>query len=229
MGSEAEVTEQESSIPRLPLFSVSPLQKPMESPERPGTVTPPLQTSGSVPFRWEQEPGKPRLCNALVPFINPTEKCLELPPRLLGVASPTLLQQGPYVTSNRFRSPSIKIEEDNSCYGSFSSDRGLLGSTMGVLIKRDSAWFGSWRKNVKRDQISGGSHVFPSSSNGTIGIAETTVTHNKMMKRSGSSSSFSRHGKSRVWTTIREGMKQVVPLKWRSKRLKKKDGNGLRL
>ncbi|WJX85738.1 hypothetical protein P8452_68146 [Trifolium repens] len=232
MGSEGEASEQESSIPRLPLFSVSPMQKQMESPERPGTVTPPLQTSGSVPFRWEQEPGKPRFCNALVPFINPTEKCLELPPRLLAAASPTLLQQGPYVTSNRFRSPSFKIEEDNNCYGSFSSDRGLLGSTMGVLIKRDSAWFGSWRKNVKRDQINGGSHVFPSSSTGTIGIAETpTGTHNntKMMKRSGSSSSLSHHGKSRVWTTIREGMKQVVPLKWRSKKLKKKDGSGLRL
>ncbi|RHN49564.1 hypothetical protein MtrunA17_Chr7g0275851 [Medicago truncatula] len=233
MGSEAKA-EQESSIPRLPLFSVSPaamkIQMQMESPERTGTVTPPLQTSGSVPFLWEQEPGKPRLCNALVPFTNPSsDKCLELPPRLLLVPSPTLLQQGPHVTSNRFRSPSFRIE-DNNCYGSsFSTDKGLLGSTMNILIKRDSGWFGSWRKNVKRDQVSGGSHVFPSSSTdkdtGTIDIAD----NNKIMKRSGSSSSLSHHGKSPTWTTIRKGMKQVVTLPWRSKKLKKKDGSGLKL
>ncbi|CAK8544937.1 unnamed protein product [Lathyrus sativus] len=215
MGSEAEGNQQ-SSIPRLPLFSTPPAMHMKSSPERSGTVTPPLQTSGSVPFRWEQEPGKPKLCNALVPYINPTDKSLELPPRLLVVPSPTLLQPGPYVTSNRFRSPSFRIENNTNCYGS--------SGTKNILVKGDSGWFGSWRKNVKRDQVTGGSHVFPSST----GIAETPVTHNnKMMKRSGSSSSHSHQDKPRVWRSIREGMKQVVTLQWRSKKLKKKDGSSL--
>ncbi|KAL5061305.1 hypothetical protein RYX36_032909 [Vicia faba] len=217
MGSEGN---QHSSIPRLPLFSTpSAMQMKSSSPERSGTVTPPLQTSGSVPFRWEQEPGKPKICNALVTYVNPTDKSLELPPRLLALPSPTFLQQGPYVTSNRFQSPSFRIENNTNCYGS--------SGTKNILLKGDSGWFGSWRKNVKRDQVTGGSHVFPSSS---TGIAETPVTHNnKMMKRSGSSSSFSHHGKARVWTSIREGMKQVVTLQWRKKKLKKKkDGSSLK-
>lgn len=235
MGSEGN---QQSSIPRLPLFSAPPAKQMKSSPERSGTVTPPLQTSGSVPFRWEQEPGKPKLCNALVTYINPADKSLELPPRLLVVPSPNLLQQGPCVTSNRFRSPSFRIEDNTKCYGS-SGAKNIL----------------SWRKNVKRD--SGGSHVFPSST----GIAETRVTHNNnKMIRSGSSSSHPHHDKSRVWVklqlflhsmfqlswncicncyiiiitmhlqrTVREGMKQVVTLQWRNKKLnKKKDGSSLK-
>ncbi|CAL5195045.1 unnamed protein product [Lathyrus oleraceus] len=216
MGSEGN---QQSNIPRLPLFSTPPAMHMKSSPERSGTVTPPLQTSGSVPFRWEQEPGKPKLCNAIVTYINPSDKSLELPPRLLVVPSPTLLQQGPYVTSNRFRSPSFRTEDNTNCYGS--------SGTKSILLKGDSGWFGSWRKNVKRDQVIGGSHVFPSSSTGN---ADTAVTHNnKMMKRSGSSSSFSHRGKARVWTSIRDGMKQVVTLQWRNKKpKKKKDGSSLK-
>ncbi|XP_058740661.1 uncharacterized protein LOC131612937 [Vicia villosa] len=160
----------------------------------------------------EQEPGKPKLSNALVAYINPTDKSLELPPRLLVVPSPNLLQQGPCVTSNRFRSPSFRIEDNTKCYGSSGAKN--------ILLKGESSWFGSWRKNVKRD--SGGSHVFPSSA----GIAETPVTHNNnKMIRSGSSSSHSHQDKSRVWRTVREGMKQVVTLQWRNKKLKKNYGS----
>ncbi|XP_020210916.1 uncharacterized protein LOC109795788 [Cajanus cajan] len=44
----------------------------------------PLHSSASVPFRWEEEPGKPWPCSALISFsnVNPP-KSLELPPRLL--------------------------------------------------------------------------------------------------------------------------------------------------
>ncbi|KAJ1414726.1 hypothetical protein SESBI_18669 [Sesbania bispinosa] len=164
MGSEAE---EQSLILRLPLFSVPPMQM-QSSPERSGMLTPPLHSSAAVPFRWEQEPGKPRPCNALVTFSNPTDrKCLELPPRLL-IPSPTTLLQGPYVVNNRFRSPSFKMSSRYNCYGSFSTDRKPLGAL--VLIKgggfKDTGWFGSWRKRafkIKRE-VTGGSHVFPSSS-----------------------------------------------------------------
>ncbi|KAK7285769.1 hypothetical protein RJT34_20550 [Clitoria ternatea] len=212
MGFEAEA--EQKRIPRLPLLSMP----AMQSPERPGTVTPPLHKSAAVPFRWEQEPGKPRPCSALVAFSNTNDflpKCLELPPRLL-IPSPTTLLQGPYVSSNRFRSPSFRTTPN--CYG---SDLGNIVPTKGVGIK-DYGWFGSWRKKafrVKKREVTGGSHVFPSSN-------DKETTHMPNMKRSGSSSSLSSHGKSRVWTSLCEGLKQVVP--WRSKKLKK-DGSGHRL
>ncbi|XP_057439681.1 uncharacterized protein At4g00950 isoform X1 [Lotus japonicus] len=208
MGSEAE--HEQSSMLKLTLFSVPATQ--MQSPERSGMLTPPINTSAAVPFRWEQEPGKPKLCNALITFDN---KCLVLPPRLL--------TPSPYVASTRFRSPSFKMSKGYNCYGSsFSADnKGLLGPM--VLVKDTDRWFGSWRKKafkVKRE-VAGGSHVFPSSD-------ATADTHNKLIKCSGSTSSSSLpHGKSRFWTSIREGMKQVVP-SWRSKKLKK-DGSALRL
>ncbi|XP_061372903.1 uncharacterized protein At4g00950-like [Gastrolobium bilobum] len=214
MGCEAEA-EEHSKIPMLPLFSIPTI---MQSPERSGMLTPPLHTSAAVPFRWEQEPGKPRPCNALVTF----SKGLELPPRLL---APSLLE-GSFVTSNRFRSPSFR--KSNNCYGSFSADRGLHGAmvlTKGEAIK-DKGWFCSWRKKgfkVNRE-VTGGSHVFPSST-ATFGDTHNKVNRSKM-KRSGSFSSSLSHNKSRVWTTICEGLKQVVP--W-SRKKPKKNGSGLRL
>ncbi|KAJ1378684.1 hypothetical protein SESBI_47581 [Sesbania bispinosa] len=152
-GCEAEVDAEHRKIPRLPLFN----HPPMHSPERSGMVTPPLHTSASVPFGWEEEPGKPRPCTALVSFSNPTPKCLELPPRLLTDAnltkqpSPTTVLEGPYMGSRR-------MNED--FYGSFSVERGQLGTmvlTQGVGIKEKKGWFGSWRKKAFKVK-----HVFPS-------------------------------------------------------------------
>ncbi|TKY61244.1 hypothetical protein E2542_SST11094 [Spatholobus suberectus] len=208
--------EEQKSIPKLPLFSMA---AAMQSPERSGMVTPPLQTSAAVPFRWEQVPGKPRPCGALVTFSNPTDllpKCLELPPRLL-MPSPNTIFKAPYVSSNRFGSPSFRMS--GNCYG---SDTGVLGAM--VLSKagggiKDYGWFGSWRKKafkLKNREVTRGSHVFPSSTdNKDTAIVETNIPN---MKRSGSSSTLY-HSKSRVWTSICEGLKQVVP--WKSKKLKK--------
>ncbi|KAG4914124.1 hypothetical protein AAZX31_19G242200 [Glycine max] len=180
--------EEQRSIARLPLFSI---QSPET--ERSGMATPPLETLASVPFRWEQVPGKPRPSTALVPFSNPPDllpKCLELPPRLL-IPSPATV---------------FKVSTNN-CYG---SDTKLLGAM--VLTKaNDYCWFGSWRKKafkLNKREVTGASHVFPSSS------LDTDVPN---MKRSANS---------RLWTSICEGLKQVVP--WKSKKLKKKNGSGLR-
>ncbi|KAJ6679843.1 DUF688 FAMILY PROTEIN [Salix purpurea] len=46
--------------PRLLLIPKPHAYGPRQSPERSGTLTPPLHSSASVPFRWEEEPGKPR-------------------------------------------------------------------------------------------------------------------------------------------------------------------------
>ncbi|GFY93507.1 hypothetical protein Acr_08g0019030 [Actinidia rufa] len=84
MGTEEE--QEPSSTPKLPLLSLPPIK----SPERSGTLTPPLYTSASVPFRWEEEPGKPRPGTALLLLpttTTTTTKGLELPPRLQSMDS----------------------------------------------------------------------------------------------------------------------------------------------
>ncbi|ONI01206.1 hypothetical protein PRUPE_6G127900 [Prunus persica] len=71
-------------------------------------LTPPLQTSVSVPFQWEEAPGKPRHCST----TESKAKCarsLELPSRLLNEAAkttnmpfPTTVLEGPDVGRTLF-------------------------------------------------------------------------------------------------------------------------------
>ncbi|KAM7504882.1 hypothetical protein LguiB_003786 [Lonicera macranthoides] len=90
MGSEAE------STPKLSLYSL-PISRPLEMQSPP---PPPLETLASIPFQWEEAPGKPR------PTATPPvkSKSLELPPRLLSesvkmtnMASPMTVLEGPYL------------------------------------------------------------------------------------------------------------------------------------
>ncbi|XP_028779854.1 uncharacterized protein At4g00950-like [Neltuma alba] len=231
MNSDAE---EHSSIPKLPLLLSVPS---MPSPEHSGAATPPLHTSASVPFRWEEEPGKPRPCTALVPFNNnPTSdlppKSLDLPPRLLFEAkltkllSPTSVLEGSSASSESFRSPpSFRVG------GSFSDEKGRLGALVlnrGGLREKGGGWFGSWRKKglrVRRE-VSWGSYVFPSSAdNRDCDDSDIIGGGSHKMKRSGSFSSVCQ-AKSCVWTTITGSLKQVVP--WRIKKQKKGGGYGLK-
>lgn len=85
--------------PKLSLFSL-----PSQPPEPLGLLTPPLQAPASVPFQWEEVPGKPRECAAVSPRPK-AARCLELPPRLLATevkvndmaVSPTTVLEGPQV------------------------------------------------------------------------------------------------------------------------------------
>ncbi|KAE8662452.1 hypothetical protein F3Y22_tig00113337pilonHSYRG00087 [Hibiscus syriacus] len=103
MGSEAE--KQWSYTPKLLLFSSPQAHK--QSPERSGTLTPPLHASTTVPFRWEEEPGKPKPCTTLTIFSDLNDlaqKCLELPPRLLHDAKNTPALEGArFQSSSSFR------------------------------------------------------------------------------------------------------------------------------
>ncbi|XP_051143326.1 uncharacterized protein At4g00950-like isoform X2 [Andrographis paniculata] len=64
-------------------------------------LTPPLHPSASIPFQWEEAPGKPR---AAAP-PDKAARCLDLPPRLMlhdeakitTIPSPTAVLDGPYV------------------------------------------------------------------------------------------------------------------------------------
>ncbi|KAE8661695.1 hypothetical protein F3Y22_tig00113725pilonHSYRG01889 [Hibiscus syriacus] len=105
--------EAEKELSRLPLFSAP--HAHMVSLERLGTLTPLLGTSTSIPFWWEEEPGKTKAYAMIAYFsIDFSRKCLELPPRLLllqeankkknnndKLCSPTTVLDGPYLGSAR--------------------------------------------------------------------------------------------------------------------------------
>ncbi|KAI4331879.1 hypothetical protein L6164_016830 [Bauhinia variegata] len=152
--------------------------------------------------------GTPIPCTALVPYSDPNDflpKCLELPPRLLidKLPSPTTVLDGPGGGSNRFKSASFRVAKD--CYGSFSTERGQLGA---MVFTKEKRRFCSWRRKaikVKRE-VSGGSHVFPSSADreydgGFSGDSQSARVKMTKMKRCGSFSSHN-HSKSRFWATI---------------------------
>ncbi|KAL1350132.1 hypothetical protein AAHE18_06G003000 [Arachis hypogaea] len=196
------------------------------SPERSGIVTPPLCTLASVPFGWEEEPGKPRITssssntNAIVTLTKSKSKSksLQLPPRLqqlvhdegdddaTKVHSPSSVLEGPYC-----------ISRSNTCHLPPSS-RGL---DTGMRTK-ERGWFGSLRGwkgfNVKRE-VSRGSYVFSSNSTSSADedyhVNENKVRSVTKMQRSRSISHLF-HAK--PWTMIRESFKQVVP--WKSQKLK---------
>lgn len=87
--------EKGESFPKLKLLLMPSMVMEMEMPDSPEhPSTPPFQaSSASVPFKWEEQPGKPRPC------ITPPEpaKSLELPPhRFIKTPSPTTVLDGPY-------------------------------------------------------------------------------------------------------------------------------------
>lgn len=110
-----------STPPKLSLLSSFP-SKTKYSETPPGMVTPPLRTSTiSIPFQWEEAPGKPRNSNS--GGGGGAARCLELPPRLLPEgnkvisSSPTTVLDGPYIG----RSVSLRRG------GSFRGLEGLVG------------------------------------------------------------------------------------------------------
>ena len=214
MGSEAE--KESSYTPKLPLFSASHAET--QSPERSGMLTPPLHASASVPFRWEEEPGKPKPCTTLKTFSNPSDvaqKCLELPPRLLldakitKLPSPTTVLEGPYMGSARSQFSSFRMGSE--CYGSFragscSPEMVQLGSKRGY---KEKGFLGSWRRGAleARREVGGNSYVFPSSGDRDSECSregeESSSTSVKItrIRRVGSFPSLS-HSKSHFWVSF---------------------------
>ncbi|OWM70373.1 hypothetical protein CDL15_Pgr027329 [Punica granatum] len=123
MGPEAEPKSDSSISTKLQLSPVS-LHKLPNSPERSGLRTPPFHTIAAVPFRWEEEPGKPLPCTAIIPLPShnnssppPPPKCLVLPPRLLKEAIIAKMPLPAFEKRSTFHSTSFRIGGD--CYGSF--------------------------------------------------------------------------------------------------------------
>ncbi|KAF5743790.1 hypothetical protein HS088_TW08G00378 [Tripterygium wilfordii] len=199
-------------------------------------VASPLHTAASVPFRWEEVPGKPRPCSTLINI--PTQKCLELPPRLLmdaetaKLSSPSTVLEGPYMGRSRFQSTSFSLKRESfrkiwsPQVGKF--DPLVLSNGDG---KTGKVGFGSWRWGKSpfkgKCEVVVGNHVFPSSVDGESDIntedddescKKRNVKTTTEMKRSGSYT-ISPPARPHFWATVYEGLKKVVP--WKTRKLKK--------
>ncbi|KAL1203106.1 hypothetical protein V5N11_015350 [Cardamine amara subsp. amara] len=117
------------ATPKL-LFTI-PLTRASETP---GLATPPVNIAGSIPFLWEEAPGKPRVSDENKPPLSKLNaggvvRCLELPPRLLSSAtneaSPTTVLDGPYAIPRR--SLSVIRRSEKASEGRFD----FSGSTNG--------------------------------------------------------------------------------------------------
>ncbi|KAK4418499.1 hypothetical protein Salat_2262700 [Sesamum alatum] len=206
----------------------------MDSPQRPsdsGISTPPLQTPASVPFKWEEEPGKPRLFSTTpqpqVPSnTNTNTKCLELPPacsRMLFIdnidgpptktPSPTSVLDGPYKVVGRPKFSSFRFFREghkDSVDVLFGSNK---GSGTGGKQKARGRFFGKLRSGGKKvvdvevfssseERILGGVGRKMARHGSFSGVVDPHATNNK--------------SSSRIWGTIYQGLKQVV--QWKSSR-----------
>ncbi|XP_010537078.1 PREDICTED: uncharacterized protein At4g00950-like [Tarenaya hassleriana] len=131
--------QERCSTPKLPLYSLPMTNRATETP---GLATPPVNIAGTVPFLWEEAPGKPRarsgddvtaaVSKGSGKKQNGVVRSLELPPRMSDAAgkmagndpSPTTVLHGPYAVRRRSRSlkkGGVKLVKENS--GFFGSTR----------------------------------------------------------------------------------------------------------
>lgn len=153
MGFQVDHQCEPNSTPKLTLHKLPYNCKPREPVHM---QTPPLLPSVSIPFRWEEAPGKPKVTAEAPPpsssaATSPSTKskvarCLDLPPRLLHddakitmMSSPTTVLDGPYVG----RSLSL------AC--TFSFRKGLEGGVKPAK-RRGGGAFGSGRWGSFKDE-----------------------------------------------------------------------------
>ncbi|AES72519.1 hypothetical protein MtrunA17_Chr3g0126981 [Medicago truncatula] len=149
----------------------------------------PPQTMISIPFKWEEAPGKPRHYHTQSELVNTVRTTLELPPRLLfldakvDVPSPTTVLDGPYVGRAMSFTSSYRTSRENwnSNFGS-------------------SRWSGFRKINKEGDE-------------GSFDFSGQNKVKSSRAAKGGSPIS---KGKSHLWASIYDSFKQVVP--WRRRK-----------
>ncbi|XP_038882925.1 uncharacterized protein At4g00950-like [Benincasa hispida] len=207
-----------STPPKLSLFSLP--RQPLESP---GMVTPPLHASISVPFQWEEAPGKPRPFGIIEPNSKPkSARSLDLPPRLFAdakvahFASPTTTVDDPI--SGRDLSSSLSFRfPDTWAETATPTATATRGGKDGKYVG-SRRWM-SFRKN--KEIPKGGSEISLSSGgadgggrNVGSGDGETRVKITRFRSRR----SFFRkpNSKPHLIASIYGSLKQFIP--WRQNR-----------
>ncbi|KAL0412246.1 UNVERIFIED_CONTAM: hypothetical protein Slati_3814300 [Sesamum latifolium] len=196
----------------------------------------PLQTLASVPFKWEEQPGKPRPCTDLIPFPQPSKPLeLQLPPCRLDPAhkmpSPTTVLDGPYNVARPKFSSFRFFREAHDSFDSRSSGSpesavdvllGKRSSTGGRRISRPAGFF----RRTLRFKSGGKKEVDDGDCVSTTGCesyeSSGKVKMEGKMRRSGSFSSSSQPTSStHLWSAICGSLNQVMA--WKSSRKSKKE------
>ncbi|KAF7830727.1 uncharacterized protein G2W53_013060 [Senna tora] len=197
------------------VYSPSKLSLLISRPSKP-PETPPRQTNVSIPFQWEEAPGKPRPIHTKSEprsdsSNNIARRALELPPRLLfseaklsnssNLPSPTTVLDGPYVGramsfTTSYRSPRLVGKEQ-------------FGSTR----------WSSFRKN--KEECFEGSFDFSTTS--VFDDHAGSASNKAKIARIGRRGSFFSLSQTRthLWASIYESFKQVVPWKRRQEKQRK--------
>ncbi|XP_076950315.1 uncharacterized protein At4g00950-like [Bidens hawaiensis] len=244
MGSDSEPESDPYHIPKLPLFSI-----PHYDVTEPSSMpTPPRQTLASVPFQWEEQPGKPHPFTDIIISSNHT-KCLELPPRLAvitKISSPTTVLDGPGGGRSVFSSASFRFYNNNN--NNNKKERRRRRQMQGSF---DSSCSGGWSPTEDNNNNN-------NNNNNNIGLLQPELSDNKVVgsgryKQFGSfriykpkgsivispssdsvdagfadetnnnnkmrrNSSLSKVTRSDFWAKIYQGFKQVVPWKKKTKK-----------
>ncbi|XP_010482686.1 PREDICTED: uncharacterized protein At4g00950-like [Camelina sativa] len=219
-----------STTPKLPLFSY-----PMNNNNRayettPGLATPPVNIAGSVPFQWEEAPGKPLRIKKPARSSNQrgVVRGLDLPPRLLlpgetttsvNEPSPTTVLDGPYDLRRR----SLSLPRSSAVI------RKLRGVVPAPAPEKEQRLFGGgssrWGSFGKCKDVSEGIFDFPRfrddgchcrkdwTGGGVAGDGGAKVKLFRIKRKEGSFFNLSHTTKSEFWARVYEGFKQVIPWK----------------
>ncbi|KAL8537982.1 hypothetical protein ACS0TY_000071 [Phlomoides rotata] len=162
-----------NSTPRLSLSKLPCKPKPIQ------LLTPPLHPAVSIPFQWEEAPGKPRAWVASPLFADPAAyknnvaRCLDLPPRLLHDGAKITIMPSPAVVFDR---PYVGPLMSLAC--TFSFRKGVVsGGGDGSRVKKSYCGrFGSrrWGSFKGDEKLGRGSFGF-SQSLGEIFMSEKNV------------------------------------------------------
>lgn len=210
---EAEYSYEASSTPiKLSLYNSFPTKKY----EPPGMLTPPMRTLASIPFKWEEAPGKPIAVAGNIgrnspPLKSKTVRCLVPPPprlttKVTNMPSPTTVLEGPY--TGRVLSKSFTLSNNSSVKGT------LIG-------RKERFSLSSWRWGSYKESSIEGSMDF-SSSVGAFGVESISDSKVRMTRRRSSRFlSLSSTTSSNLLSSIYESLKQSVPWKRRQEKMRK--------
>ncbi|XP_021729188.1 uncharacterized protein LOC110696211 [Chenopodium quinoa] len=220
-----------STPPKLSLTNLPSLKG--IAPESPWTLTPPLHPMASIPFKWEEAPGKPRFTNSSSPCKKPKSvRCLELPPRMLveGLeakvahmpSSPTAVLDGPSLgrsLSQRFcfegpilnASPVLGLNvKENSVMGQGKSKKKDVKRQIGPWKRWASGNGTKWNQKLYK----GNSGISPWSDSiegsDVMNEKDIEVKVTRFRRRSKRSLHKLSNTSSRVFENILECLKQIV-------------------
>ncbi|XP_059304577.1 uncharacterized protein At4g00950 [Lycium ferocissimum] len=175
-------------------------------------TTPPLHPLVSIPFQWEEAPGKPKS-----PTKSKVARCLDLPPRLLlseamkitNTPSPTTVLNGPYVGRSFSSINEAALEKKD-----------ISGNNKDMLMR--SCRWESFKENNRGVAVKG-SFDFSCPLSSTASSTYDFDTHQRKVlrfTRKGSFFSFSRNN-SNLLGGIYDSIKQAVPWRWRRAKSKR--------